>query len=185
MATIPATAREDMSEPTCVDLRPWATANRYRWRYEQGHSSIEPDAEWYVEVICRHGLIYPKGGNILLAYANRGVKRHTANLAGVEHHQWDDDAEVFRFPAELLDDVAAILKPKKAFWTCTANRRAPRDTQTVRFSRGARITRIDAGSQRRQKPRLSLQCRPCSAISKLVMEEIVIETTVEPQLTAP
>ena len=113
MATIPATARGDMSEPTCVDLRPWATANRYRWRYEQGHSSIEPDAEWFVEVLCRHGLIYPKGGNILLAYANRGVKRHIANLAGIERHQWDDDAEVFRFPAELLDDVAAILKPKR------------------------------------------------------------------------
>ena len=102
-----------MKEPICIDLRHWAKANRYRWRYEEGHSSVEPDAEWYVEVICRYGRIYPKGGNVLLAYATRGVRRHIAKLAGVEHHQWDDDAEVLRFPVNLLDDVAAILKPKR------------------------------------------------------------------------
>ena len=102
-----------MSEPTCIDLRPWAKAHRYRWRYEEGHSSVEPDAEWYVEVICRYGLIYPHGGSTLLAYATRGVKRHIAELAGIERHQHDDDAEVFRFPAERLDAVAAILKPKR------------------------------------------------------------------------
>ena len=59
------------------------------------------------------GLSTPRAANILLAYANRGVKRHIAKLPSVEHHQWNDDAEVFRFPAKLLDTVAAVLKPKR------------------------------------------------------------------------
>ncbi len=102
-----------MNEPTCIDLRPWADAHRYRWRYEEAHTSAEADAQWFVEVLCRYGLIYPKGGNTLLAHASRGVKRQIAELAGVEHHQYDDGAEVFRFPVERLSDVAAILKPKR------------------------------------------------------------------------
>jgi hypothetical protein len=107
-----------MSEPACIDLRPWANEHRYRWRFEEGHSGAESDSEWYVEVICRYGLIYPKGGNVLLAYATSGVKRHisalrTQHSALIEHHQWDDSAEVFRFPSALLDDLAAILKPKR------------------------------------------------------------------------
>ncbi len=101
-----------MNEPTCIDLRPWADAHRYRWRYEEAHTSAEADAQWFVEVLCRYGLIYPKGGNTLLAYASRGMKRHMAGL-GLERHQWDGDSEVFRFPADLLDTVAAILKPKR------------------------------------------------------------------------
>jgi hypothetical protein len=36
-----------------------------------------------------------------------------SELAGVEHHQFDGDSEVFQFPVELLDHVAAILRPKR------------------------------------------------------------------------
>ena len=102
-----------MNKPTCIDLREWAKKHRYRWRYEDGYRSGTDDDEWFVEVVCRYGLIYPKGGNTLLVYATRGVKRHISRLIGVEHHQWDGDAEVFRFPAERLDEVAAVLKPKR------------------------------------------------------------------------
>jgi hypothetical protein len=106
-----------MSEPTCIDLRPWVKAHHYRWHYEESYQAEKPenrgDGRWYVEVLCRHGLIYPKGGTTLLVYANRGVKRRIAKLPGTEHHQWDDKAEVFRFPVELLDEVAAILKPRQ------------------------------------------------------------------------
>src|SRR5690242_17262948 len=105
-----------MSEPTCIDLREWCKAHRYRWHFEESYLAEKPenrgDGRWYVEVLCKHGLIYPHGGNTLLAYANRGVKRHIAGL-GLEHHQTDGDNEVFRFPAERLDEVAAILKPKR------------------------------------------------------------------------
>jgi hypothetical protein len=41
------------------------------------------------------------------------VKRHIAKIPGTEHHQTDGSNEVFRFPSEQLDDVAAILKPKR------------------------------------------------------------------------
>ena len=106
-----------MSEPTCIDLREWCKAHRYRWHFEESYLAEKPenrgDGRWYVEVLCKHGLIYPHGGNTLLAYASRGSKRHIAKLAGVEHHQTDGDAEVFRFPAERLDEVAAILKPRQ------------------------------------------------------------------------
>ena len=111
-----ATEANTMTKPTCIDLRPWAKLHRYRWRYEESYGAEKPenrgDGRWCVEVLCRYGLIYPKGGNILLAYCNRGVKRHVAKL-GVERHQTDGDAEVFRFPADRLDEVAAILKPKR------------------------------------------------------------------------
>jgi hypothetical protein len=59
-----------MIEPTCIDLRPWAKANRYRWRYEESYLAERPenrgDGHWYVEVLCHNGLIYPKGGNVYL-----------------------------------------------------------------------------------------------------------------------
>jgi hypothetical protein len=102
----------------CVDLRPWANNHRYRWRYEESHGAEKAenrqDGRWYVEVVCEHGLIYPKGGNTLLAHASAGIKqRIRLDIKGAEHHQWDGHAEVFRFPAERLDEVAAILRPRK------------------------------------------------------------------------
>jgi hypothetical protein len=102
---------------TCIDLRPWADSHRYRWRYEEGAGAQmaqdEQEAPWYVEVICEHGLIYPKGKNALLAYSSAGTKRRVAAIPGTEHHQHDGNAEVFRFPLERLDEVAAILRPRK------------------------------------------------------------------------
>ena len=101
----------------CVDLRPWAEAHRYRFRMEasfgaENSAHVKGDGRWYVEVLCRYGLIYPKGGDILLAYATSGVKRHLAAMS-LEHHQYDGNNEVFRVPVGMLDEVAAILKPKR------------------------------------------------------------------------
>jgi hypothetical protein len=101
----------------CVDLRPWAERNRYRFRLEESFGAesdghVKGDGRWYVEVLCRYGLIYPKGGDILLAYATSGVKRHLAAM-GLEHHQHDGNNEVFRVPVGRLDEVAAILKPRR------------------------------------------------------------------------
>jgi hypothetical protein len=101
----------------CVDLRVWAKAHRYRWRFEESYQAendahVRGDGRWFVEIPCKHGVIYPKGGQVLLAYASRGVKRHLAEL-GLECHQTDGDAEVFRFSVDRLDEVAAILKPRK------------------------------------------------------------------------
>lgn len=103
----------------CVDLGPWAKAHGYKYRFEESYKAennmhIRGDGRWFIEVLCRNGLIYPCGGSALLAYANRGVKRHIAALEGVGHHQKSDgDSEVFKFPFERLDEVAAILRPRK------------------------------------------------------------------------
>ena len=98
---------------TCIDLRPWAHSHRYRWRWEESRQ-IGEDDPFYVEVVCRYGLIYPKGKDVLLAYASSGVKSKIRALGpDIEHHQSDGNNEVFRFPVELLDEIAAILKPKR------------------------------------------------------------------------
>lgn len=103
----------------CVDLRVWAKANRYRFRLEESYKAendahVKGDGRWYVEILCRYGLIYPFGGTTLLAYASRGIKRHIAALGpDVQHYQTDGDDEVFKFPVERLDEVATILKPKR------------------------------------------------------------------------
>jgi hypothetical protein len=100
----------------CPDLRIWAKAHRYRFRLEESYQAERAehrgDGRWYIEVLCRYGLIYPCGETTLLAYATRGVKRHLANI-GLKRHQTDGDAEVFKFPVERLDEVAAILKPRR------------------------------------------------------------------------
>ena len=106
-----------MSEPTCMDLRPWAKEHRYRWRFEESYygekAEHRGDGRWYVEILCHNGLIYPCGGETLLAYAKAGVVSAVESLPGVKQHQTDGRARVFAFPLECLDEVAAILKPRR------------------------------------------------------------------------
>jgi hypothetical protein len=102
----------------CVDLRVWAKANRYRFRLEASYqaedsSHVKGDGRWYVEVICRNGLIYPRGGMDLLCYTKSGAVLTIAELLEAEPVQTDGKARVFRFHVDRLDEVAAILKPKR------------------------------------------------------------------------
>jgi hypothetical protein len=102
----------------CVDLRLWAKANRYRFRFEEsyqaeGNQHVKGDGRWYVEILCRNGLIYPYGGTTLLAYVKPGVVSVVTKLPDVDLYQTDGKARVFRFPIERLDEVAAVLKPRK------------------------------------------------------------------------
>jgi hypothetical protein len=57
----------------CVDLRPWAKTHRYRYRLEESYQAesdqhVKGDGRWFVEIICRRGLIYPAGGLDLAAF---------------------------------------------------------------------------------------------------------------------
>ncbi len=123
----------------CVDLRPWAKANRYRFRLEESYrvensTHVRGDGRWFVEILCKNGLIYPHGGINLLAYANRGVKRHIAAIGpDIQRHQTDGGAEVFKFPVERLDEVAAILRPRKrrAIGASPERMRAMRERQKL------------------------------------------------------
>jgi hypothetical protein len=50
----------------CVDLRIWAKAHKYRYRFEESHQAesdphVRGDGRWFVEIVCQRGLIYPAG----------------------------------------------------------------------------------------------------------------------------
>ena len=102
----------------CVDLRPWVKANRYRFRLEESYRAessthVRGDGRWYVEILCKNGLIYPYGGTQLLAYAKSRIAPAIAKLPGVHPYQTDGTARGLKFPVEHLDEIAAILKPRR------------------------------------------------------------------------
>jgi len=102
----------------CMDLRPWAQAHRYRFRYEESYRTEQAkyrgDGRWYVEVLCKNGLIYPQGGDTLLAYCKSRTKARVAHLSPeIRHYQFDGFNEVLAFPSKLLNQVAEVLKPRK------------------------------------------------------------------------
>lgn len=102
----------------CLDLREWAKEHRYRFRLEESYRAennmhIRGDGRWFVEVLCKNGLIYPKGGNTVLAYAKSGVVKKLSQLRDIELHQTDVSGKVFKFDFERIDAVATILKPRK------------------------------------------------------------------------
>ena len=73
----------------CVDLRPWAKANRYRYRLEESYEAennahVKGDGRWFVEVLCQRGLIYPAGGLDLAVYTKSvHAWRELLNVEGV------------------------------------------------------------------------------------------------------
>ena len=104
--------------PSCIDLRPICLERRWRWQFEEsfraeGMRSTNPDAAWYVEIVCRNGTIYPFGADELLVCVEDHLKiaaRLCRIVPDLRPHQ---GASVFRFPVELLEQVAAIMKPKR------------------------------------------------------------------------
>jgi hypothetical protein len=126
----------------CVDLRPWAKANRYRFRLEESYKAennthVRGDGRWFVEIPCKSGLIYPWGREMLLAYAKSGVQADIARLAGVELYQTDGKARVFIFPVDRLDEVAAILKPRRRRMYTPEHREVLRERLKSLRQRGA------------------------------------------------
>jgi hypothetical protein len=69
-----------------------------------------------VEILCKHGLIYPWSERDLLAYtATRGVKARLLALdPAVRMHQHGDTEAVVRFPEAVLDRVAEIRRPRRS-----------------------------------------------------------------------
>ena len=136
----------------CVDLRIWAKSHRYRYWLEESYKAedsihVRGDGRWFVEVLCQNGLIYPYGGRTLLAYAKGGVKRHIADLGDdVRRHQTDGKAEVFRFPVERLDEVAAILKPRKRRSVVLTPEQVEARRETLRLARQARKSLSPGGA---------------------------------------
>jgi hypothetical protein len=96
----------------CIDLRPWATTHRYRWRWEESRQPGEDDA-FLVEILCQRGLIYPKGGGEILVFTTSTDAWRSLIEIGVEPKRVGDKEREGVFPVELLDQVAAILRPKR------------------------------------------------------------------------
>jgi len=63
--------------------------------------------------LCQNGIIYPKGGLILLAVAKVGVCKSLEAISGVIQRRTDTKSRELEFPLDKLDQVAAILKPRK------------------------------------------------------------------------
>jgi hypothetical protein len=126
-----------------VDLRPWARANRYRFRLEESfkaesNTHVRGDGRWYVEILCQRGLIYPKGGNEILAFATSTDAWQSLLELGCKPHQVGDKERVCRFPVELLDEVAAILRPRRRRVIMLAPEQIEARRETLRLAREAR-----------------------------------------------
>ena len=150
----------------CVDLRPWAKANRYRFRFEESYrvessTHVRGDGRWFVEILCRNGLIYPYGGTQLLAYAKSRIAPAIAKLPDVHPYQTDGTARVLKFPVERLDEVAAILKPRKRR-TLSPDRARAMGKATAY---GAQVRIIDQERTQSASKELSIHLSPYVTVS--------------------
>jgi len=106
--------------PETFDLRPWAAARRYRVRLDESFdheadAATRGDGRAYVEVPGRRGTLYPLGPTNVAAWtATRGVLAALLALdPAVQIHQRGEAEAVVRFPAPLLDAVAAVIRPRR------------------------------------------------------------------------
>lgn len=103
----------------CLDLRTIARPRRWRWRLEESYkaeqdSAVRGDGRWYVEILCKRGLIYPWGEDDLVAFTGvRGTAERLLALdPAVRRCQSGDRENTLRFPSCLLDRVAEVMEPR-------------------------------------------------------------------------
>ena len=106
-------------DPNCIDLRPIAKKKRWRWRYEESfkveRAENRGDGRWYVEILCKYGLIYPFSETHLAAYTRSRLKigeilPFHRPISGWATRGTGEARVVFEL--ERLDEVAAILMPR-------------------------------------------------------------------------
>lgn len=109
-----------------MDLRVWAKANRYRTKLEESYAAetdahVKGDGRWYVEVPCKRGKLYPRGGDTIVAWTNSYATRVKLDaLAGLKASRTEGPTESsgtvwsreFTFPSSMLDEVAELMAPK-------------------------------------------------------------------------
>jgi len=101
-----------MSKPL-VDLRV-KFGDRYRIAWEAGGSTRsawpKPERSWLLELLCRYGIIYPHGGEILSAWTDHPrIGRELERLRCVPRSRGDLET-VAVFPVDDATDVFRILK---------------------------------------------------------------------------
>ena len=102
--------------PTCVDLRE-RFGTLYRVRKEADgatwYETAESERVWLLEVPCRHGVVYPHGGEILAAVVTgRYARQQVADLACIRSRRGDAEL-VVTFHVDDAEAVFALLKPRR------------------------------------------------------------------------
>ena len=71
---------------------------------------------WNYTIECRHGEIFPWGGDLLAASTHRAgaVANRLLALKGVEVVHDGDDGATIAFPVSELKEVAKVMKPRTA-----------------------------------------------------------------------
>jgi hypothetical protein len=74
---------------------------------------VRGDGRWFVEIVCQRGLIYPNRGADVLAFTTSADAWKSLLEIGVKPNRVGDKERECSFPVSLLDQVAAIVKPKR------------------------------------------------------------------------
>ena len=139
--------------PTCIDLKARFGA-RYRITHDQAHAAEYGENSrvydpWLAMIPCRHGHVYPHGGELLAASTDRrgAISKRLSILPGVRLLQDGDDGVNVVFHIKDFDAVAAILKPRRRR-QLTPEQKAER-TERLRQYRFSPASQNDSGDRRR------------------------------------
>jgi hypothetical protein len=143
--------------PTCINLRE-RFGDAYRIRHEESYAAERSEfraAEepWLQIIPCRHGHIYPHGGNLLAVSTDRRgiMARRLMALGCLTVAQDGSDGINATFPVEAFDQVAAIVRPKRRR-RLTPEHRAAATERLRRFQFSAARKRGSDELERAQTP---------------------------------
>lgn len=105
--------------PNCINLKRrfgavFRVQNEEAYKAEHGTAARKHDP-WYMIIPCQHGHIYPHGKNLLGVATNKrgGIAQKLRKIPGVQVVQDGDDGINAIFHVDLLDQVAAVIKPRR------------------------------------------------------------------------
>jgi hypothetical protein len=131
-----------MSEPTCINLQE-RFGKRYRVSLEANgaskHQWPKEDWPWLMELRCRYGRVYPKGGEILQATTDRPrIGAQLRALPCVLTTRGDAEI-VVTVPVDHAPAVVALLRPYRRRQLSDAQRERLRVLSAAHgFQRGGR-----------------------------------------------
>jgi hypothetical protein len=106
--------------PVCINLRERFGAE-YRIAFDPAYDPFNVPRDrldpWMMTIPCHKGVIYPHGGDVLAVELDnqQAAARKLAAVPGIRLHQ-DGGLRgdmTFLFPAEMFDQIAVIVRPKR------------------------------------------------------------------------
>lgn len=103
---------------TCIDLRDRFGA-KYKidrdpaYQAQYGRRVVDP---WYDLIVCRHGVIFPQGGQLLAASTTKNgpIANQLRSADFCRVVQDGDDGVTVVFDVEQFSKVAAVMRPRRA-----------------------------------------------------------------------